>query len=215
MQLLFFAARRLIECVGLAQPTVFVFEDLHWAQSSEIALLEYLAKHVRDRAVMLVATARPELLDAHSTWGSGLAAQTTIALEPLGADDAETLAAQIVESSAGAPIDLARLVDVAGGNPLFLEELAASVVELGDSADLPVTVREAIAARIDALPSDARDALLSAAVSGRRSGEACWRKSSRRATAATRWRCSKRVTSSGATPRASSPGIPSSRSSTC
>ena len=165
--LLFFAARRLIECIGRAQPTVFVFEDLHWAQSSEIALLEYLAKHVRESAVMLVATARPELLDAHSTWGSGLAAQTTIALEPLGADDAETLAAQIVESSAGAPIDLARLVEVAGGNPLFLEELAASIVELGDSADLPVTVREAIAARIDALPSDARDALLSAAVIGK------------------------------------------------
>src|SRR5439155_316846 len=53
--LLFFAARRFIECVGLAQPTVFVFEDIHWARSSEIALLEYLAQHVRDSPVMLSA----------------------------------------------------------------------------------------------------------------------------------------------------------------
>jgi class 3 adenylate cyclase len=37
--LLFFAARRFIEAAGLAQPTVFLFEDVHWAQSSELALL--------------------------------------------------------------------------------------------------------------------------------------------------------------------------------
>jgi class 3 adenylate cyclase/tetratricopeptide (TPR) repeat protein len=167
MLLLFFAARRFIECAGLAQPTVFVLEDVHWAQSSEIALLEYLAQHLRDSPVMLVAAARPELLDAQPTWGSGLVAQTTIPLDPLPPKEAEALAAQLVHAAGGPAFDLARLVDVAGGNPLFLEELAASVVELGDSDDLPVTVREAIAARIDAMPSDARSALLSAAVIGK------------------------------------------------
>ena len=55
----------------------------------------------------------------------------------------------------------------AGGNPLFLEELAASIAELGHADDLPVTVREAIAARIDATPPDARSVLLSAAVVGK------------------------------------------------
>jgi class 3 adenylate cyclase/tetratricopeptide (TPR) repeat protein len=163
--LLFFAARRFIEAAGLAQPTVFVFEDVHWAQSSELALLEYLAKHVRDSPVMLVAAARPELLDAQPTWGTGLTAQTTILLDPLSPRDAAALAEEIVQSAGD--VDLARLVDVAGGNPLFLEELAASIVELGDSEQLPVTIREAIAARIDALPSDARHALLSAAVIGK------------------------------------------------
>ena len=96
--LLFFAARRFIECAGLAQPTVFVFEDVHWAQSSEIALLEYLTQHVRDSPVMLVAAARPELLDLQPTWGSGLAAQTTIPLEPLPPEEAEALAAQLIPS---------------------------------------------------------------------------------------------------------------------
>src|SRR4051794_5378149 len=161
---LFFAARRFIEAFALRQPTVFVFEDVHWADASELELLAYFAQHLRDAPALLVATARPELLEADSGWGSGLAAQTTIPLEPLGADAAHSLAASLVGDG---EVDPARLVDVAGGNPLFLEELAASVAELGESDELPVTVREAIAARIDALPTIARDALLSAAVIGK------------------------------------------------
>jgi class 3 adenylate cyclase/tetratricopeptide (TPR) repeat protein len=161
---IFFAARRFIECVALARPTVFVFEDIHWADASELELLTYFGQHVRDAPALLVATARPELLDAQPTWGAGLAAQTTIPLEPLTAEAAQTLALSIVGDGA---VDPARLVDVAGGNPLFLEELAASVAELGESDELPVTVREAIAARIDATPSVVRDALLAAAVIGR------------------------------------------------
>jgi class 3 adenylate cyclase/tetratricopeptide (TPR) repeat protein len=166
-RLLFYAARRLLESFGLAEPTMFVFEDVHWAQASEIELLQYLAKHLRDSPLVLVAVARPELLDAHPSWGSGLTAQTSIPLDPLEAADASALAARIVQAATERSFDVARLVEVAGGNPLFLEELAASVVELGDSDDLPVTVREAIAARIDAMPSDVRTALLSAAIVGK------------------------------------------------
>jgi class 3 adenylate cyclase/tetratricopeptide (TPR) repeat protein len=166
-ELLFFAARRFIECIGLTRPTLLLFEDIHWAESSEVALLEYLARHLRETKVTLVATARPELLDARPTWGSGLAAQTTIPLEPLRPQEAESLAVQLAEAAGARDLDVARLVEVAGGNPLFLEELAGSIVELGASADLPVTVREAIAARIDALPREARVALLSAGVIGR------------------------------------------------
>jgi class 3 adenylate cyclase/tetratricopeptide (TPR) repeat protein len=165
--LLFYAARRFIECAGLEQPTVFVFEDVHWADSSEIALLGYLMQHLRDSSAMLVATARPELLDAQPTWGSGFGAQTTLPLDPLPREEAEALAAQLVGATNGAGFDVGRLADVAEGNPLFLEELAASVVELGPSDDLPITVREAIAARIDAIPSEPRNALLSAAVIGK------------------------------------------------
>jgi class 3 adenylate cyclase/tetratricopeptide (TPR) repeat protein len=166
-QLLYFAARRFIECVGLRQPTVFVFEDIHWAQASEIALLDYLAQHLRDTPVLLVATARPELLDTHPEWGGGLGAQTTIPLEPLRPDDAEQLATELVQAAGELHWDLAQVVETAGGNPLFLEELAASLVESGAKEGLPVTVREAIAARIDGLPPDARAALLSAAIVGK------------------------------------------------
>ena len=165
-ELLFFAARRFAECAGLAQPTVLVFEDVHWAEESEVALLEYLARHLRETPVLLLATARPELLDVRPTWGAGLTAETTIPLDPLGAAEAGMLAAAIAGGGGAGRIDLERIVEVAGGNPLFLEELAASVAEAGEG-ELPVTVREAIAARMDALPQDARRALLAASVIGK------------------------------------------------
>jgi tetratricopeptide (TPR) repeat protein len=166
-QLLFFAARRFVETTALRAPTLLVFEDIHWAQGSELDLLEYLATFVRDACVMFIAVARPELFDTRSAWGSGLAEQTTVALDPLAAADAASLASRLVTADAEQSVDLARLVEVAEGNPLFLEELAASVAELGEGGSLPVTVREAIASRIDAIPDDARSALLSAAVIGK------------------------------------------------
>jgi predicted ATPase len=165
--LLFFAARRFLECVGLAHPTLLVFEDVHWAQASEMELLEHLAQRLRDAPLVLIALTRQELLDSRPTWGGGLVPQTTILLEPLSADEAAELATGIVDEFPGRTLDLDRLVEVSGGNPLFLEELDASVLELGDAGALPVTVREAISARIDALPAEARAALLSAAVVGR------------------------------------------------
>jgi class 3 adenylate cyclase/tetratricopeptide (TPR) repeat protein len=165
--LLFFAARRFLECLGHAQPTLVVFEDIHWAQSSELELLGYLAAHVRDTSILLVALARPELLDVHPAWGGGLAAQTTIPLEPLSPEDATELASHLLRASLEVKPDVGRLVEVAEGNPLFLEELAASVADLREGEELPVTVRAAIAARIDALPADARAALLAASVVGK------------------------------------------------
>jgi class 3 adenylate cyclase len=165
--LLFFAARRFVECLGQAQPTLVVFEDIHWAQASELELLTYLAAHVRDTGVVLVAVARPELLDIQPTWGGGLIAQTTIPLEPLAATDATELASHVLAVGLGSTTSLARIVETSEGNPLFIEELAATVGELKEDAELPVTVKAAIAARIDALPPDARAVLLAAAVVGK------------------------------------------------
>ncbi len=215
----FFAARRFVACVGHEQPTVFVFEDIHWAQPSEIALLQYLTQHLRDSPVVLVVAARPELLDNHATWGAGLAAQT-IPLDPLSAEDAAALAARLLPQQAGA-VDLGRIIETAGGNPLVLDELSASVAELSAGSDLPVTVREAIAARIDALPADARGALLSAAVVGR----TFWRRrqtwpgeAGRRTpwSISTRWRSSWRRTrpsggESGSTAESRSSSSPTTR----
>jgi class 3 adenylate cyclase/tetratricopeptide (TPR) repeat protein len=164
--LLYFAARRFLECLGQAQPTLVVFEDIHWAQASELELLVYLASYVRDAAIMLVAVARPELFDVHPTWGGGLTAQTTIPLEALGPDEAAELASQVLGQGYETP-GLARIVEVSEGNPLFVEELAAALGELPEHEELPVTVRAAIASRIDALPADARSTLLAAAVVGK------------------------------------------------
>ena len=165
---LFFAVRRFVEGLGLQRPTVMVFEDLHWAETSQLDLLEYLSTHVREVPVAFVALARPELLDARPTWGGGLRAQTTIPLEPLDPEDAVAVAAGTLGTSPERTATIQRLVEVAGGNPLFVEELAASVKEgAHDPEALPSTVREAIASRIDILPTAERSVLLDASVIGK------------------------------------------------
>jgi hypothetical protein len=70
-QNLFFLARRVVEALGRDRPTALVFEDLHWADPSLLDLLEYLAARVRDAPALLLALARPELLDARPGWGGG------------------------------------------------------------------------------------------------------------------------------------------------
>lgn len=166
-RLLFFAARRFVEASSVAGPVLLIFEDIHWAQASELDLLEYLATYVSEAAVMFIAPARAEFLDARATWGSGPISQTTISLDPLSGSDATVLASHLVGSPGERSDEVNRLVKAAEGNPLFLEELAASIAEVRHGGVLPVTVREAIASRIDAIRPDAREILLSAAVIGK------------------------------------------------
>jgi class 3 adenylate cyclase/tetratricopeptide (TPR) repeat protein len=165
---LFFAVRRLVEGLGAERPTVFVFEDVHWADTSQLELMEYLTTHIRDLPVAFLALARPELLDTRPTWGAGLLSHTTIPLEPLSSVDAAAVATAALGASPDVTATIARLIEVAEGNPLFLEELAASVAEGAHEASrLPSTVREAIASRIDILPPDQRTVLLDASVIGK------------------------------------------------
>jgi class 3 adenylate cyclase/tetratricopeptide (TPR) repeat protein len=166
--ILFYSSRRFVERLGLERPTLFVFEDVHWADISQLELLEYLASHVRDTSAVLLALARPEFLDNRPTWNSRLSAQTTITLEPLSESDASAITAHLLGDGNGAGSAASRLVEVAEGNPLFLEELAAAVAEGVDpSEELPTNVRAAIASRIDALPPAARTVLLDASVIGK------------------------------------------------
>jgi class 3 adenylate cyclase/tetratricopeptide (TPR) repeat protein len=164
-RLLFFSARRLIERLGEERPTLVVVEDIHWGAASELDLFEYLGAHVRDTRALFLALARPELVDTRPSWGGGSGAHTRISLEPLPTEFAAEMAARLLPGADEAAIG--RLVGVAEGNPLFIEELAAVAAEQGGVGELPVTIRAVIAARVDLLPPDARSALLSAAVVGR------------------------------------------------
>jgi predicted ATPase len=165
---LFFSARRLVEALAQRQPTVLVFEDIHLSSSSMLDLLETLASRVRDVPLLLLAQARPELLEARPTWGGGLPAYTALQLEPLASHHSEDLARRLLEA-AGAGADAAStLAGTSEGNPLFIEELASSVAEhTAGEGDLPSSVRSIIAARLDALPPAERDTLLDASVVGK------------------------------------------------
>jgi class 3 adenylate cyclase/tetratricopeptide (TPR) repeat protein len=165
-QILFYSARRFVEALATEQPTLLLYEDIHWADPSLLDLIEHLASRVRDVPLVLLTLARPELLDGRPSWGSRLPAYSSIPLEPLGEADARELAAQLLAGREH--VDVARLAATAEGNPLFIEELAASLTEgATTTGQLPTTVRAIVSARLDALPRHERSLVLDASVIGR------------------------------------------------
>ena len=161
---LLFAARRVVELLAEQGPLLLVFEDVHWADDSLLDLIDYLVAHVRDHSVAFLALARPEFLEVRSTWGAGMVGQTMLELEPLTTAEATQVVGALLARADASTIT--KVVETAEGNPLFIEELVAAVTDEAAVGDLPATVRAAIAARIDALPHDARTALLHASVIG-------------------------------------------------
>ena len=161
---LLFAGRRTVELLAERGPLLLVFEDVHWADDSLLDLIDYLISHVHDHPVAFLALARPEFLEVRPRWGAGVVGQTTLTLDPLTTLEATEVVGTLL---AGAePSTVAKVVATAEGNPLFIEELVAALGDETGDGELPATVRAAIAARIDALPPDARTALLHASVIG-------------------------------------------------
>ena len=162
---LFQSVRLFIEAGARDEPTVFVFEDIHWADSVLLDLIELLAARLHDLPVLLLTVSRPELLDLRPAWGGGLLAYHALPLEPLGGSDAAALALHLL----GADAKAAEVAEAAEGNPLFIEQLAAVLSERGPEAaeTLPTTIRGLVAARLDALPAGERDVILDASIVGR------------------------------------------------
>ncbi|HEX6762865.1 MAG TPA: AAA family ATPase [Gaiellaceae bacterium] len=158
---LFYSVRAFVEAAAREQPTVFVFDDVHWANANMLDLVHALARRARG-ALLFVTLSRPELLDARESWGAGLPGYTTLTVGPLAKDDARELALRRLGDTRQA----AEVVEIAEGNPLFIEQLAAGIGEVTTGA-LPTTVREIVAARLDALPRPERSLLLDAAVVGK------------------------------------------------
>ena len=168
-QTLFFSARRLVEALATERPTVLVFEDIHWADAGMLDLLEVLASRVRDVPLLLLTLARPDLLERRPGWGGGLPGFTALPVEPLSAEHAKELAAQVLVHLQKPRLESAEIGLVGEGNPLFIEELAASVAEdaTASTGELPTTIRGIVSARLDALPPGERAVLLDAAVVGK------------------------------------------------
>ncbi len=157
--------RKLLEQEAHTEPIVCVFDDLHWAEKTLLELVEHIAAVSRDAPILLLCTARPELLERRSAWGRGARNTTTIVLEPL--DAAES--AELLTALGEAPAALhERIVDAAEGNPLFLEEMLALVRESPDgNVDVPPTIQALLTARLDQLDPEERSVLERGAIEGR------------------------------------------------
>jgi class 3 adenylate cyclase/tetratricopeptide (TPR) repeat protein len=161
------AARAWAEQLALAQPLVLVFEDIHWGEEPFLELIEQLAASVREAPLMLIAIARPELLDIRPAWGGGRVRSTTLELEPLQHEESAELVAALT-AELDLPIDVDAVLAKSEGNPLFVEETVRMFAERPRAGErVPDTLQALIAARIDRLPPAQRVALQRASVMGR------------------------------------------------
>jgi hypothetical protein len=159
---LFYSVREFLEAAAREKPTVLVFDDIQWADPNLLDLVLALAGLMGRVPLMLVTLARPELFDTRPDWGASVPEFLTLTLGPL--DEAH--ARELVVRRVGDGDHAEAVLEIAEGNPLFIEQLAASV---GESAPgrLPTNIREIVGARLDALPAEERGLLLDAAVVGK------------------------------------------------
>jgi class 3 adenylate cyclase/tetratricopeptide (TPR) repeat protein len=165
----FAAWRRFLESLAEQRPLVLVVEDIHWADESLLNFLDELVDWVTDVPLLVVTTARPELLERRPGWGGGKLNATTLALAPLTDEQTALLLGQLLGKPLLEAGSQQALLERAGGNPLYAEQFAELYIEQGSTDELPLpeTLQGIIAARLDGLPETEKSLLQDAAVVGK------------------------------------------------
>jgi class 3 adenylate cyclase/tetratricopeptide (TPR) repeat protein len=157
--------RRLFESLARRVPLVVVLDDIHWAEPTLLDLIEYVASFARDVPLTILCTARPELFERRPGWATPRGNALVLTLEPLAGSDTSHLVEELGQLSTE---QRTRVVEVAEGNPLFVEQLVAMHRDHGDDAlAIPLTLQALLAARIDGLAPHERAVLERGAVEGR------------------------------------------------
>jgi predicted ATPase/class 3 adenylate cyclase len=168
----FWAVRRLVEELASRGPLVLSLDDLHWAEPTLLELVERLCEEVTALPLLVVCQARPELVELHPEWDTDDVDAAVLRLDPLNLTETGAAVAAVL---GGEPPEglVSTVADWSGGNPLFIEEFVAHLVESGVlentdgwlvarplvRADLPPTVTALLASRLDRLPASERDLL--------------------------------------------------------
>jgi class 3 adenylate cyclase/tetratricopeptide (TPR) repeat protein len=177
---LFAAWRLFFERLADTYPTILAFEDMQWADESLLDFVEYLLEWSRDKPLLVVTMARPELLEKRPTWGAGHRNFTSLYLEPLSEQAMEELLVGLVP---GLPPELRKqILERAEGVPLYAVETVRMLLDRGllvqegssyqlvgqvNTLEVPETLHALIAARLDGLAPEERRLLGDAAVLGK------------------------------------------------
>jgi predicted ATPase len=148
------------EAIARRQPTVELFEDIHWADPTTLEVIDLLIHRVRNIPLLVVLTHRPEFSSRWSHYGHVAALTLTKLTRPQGGAMISRLA-----GGKALPVDLLdRILDKTDGVPLFVEELTKSILESADLRDagdhweyaggagslaIPLTLRDSLMARLD------------------------------------------------------------------
>jgi tetratricopeptide (TPR) repeat protein len=177
----FWAIRRFFEASARERRLILVFDDIHWGEPTFLDLVGHIADWSRGLPILLLCMARPELLDVRAGWGGGKPNAATMSLEPL----SEAQSERLIENLLGAaefPADVAeRIVETAVGNPLFVEQMLATIIDdgrlvredeqwivAGDLSEVtvPASIQALLASRLDRLTPEERSVLEAASVIG-------------------------------------------------
>jgi class 3 adenylate cyclase len=177
----FAAWRRLLEALAEQGPLVLIFEDLHWADDGLLDFVDSLAEWVTDVPMLVIGTARPELLERRPGWGGGKRNAFTLSVGALSSDETAQLLATLLDQTLLPAEVQAAVLRRAEGNPLYAEEYVRMLQDRGflvrnaggwqltqsDELPLPETVQGMIAARLDALAPAEKELVQDAAVIGK------------------------------------------------
>jgi class 3 adenylate cyclase/tetratricopeptide (TPR) repeat protein len=177
---LFWGIRRFLEILARRRPLVVAFDDIQWAEPTFLDLLGHLTSTSAGAPILLLCTAREELLEKYPGWGQGPEGRT-IVLSPLSYADAARVAENLLGEVGLVATIRDRIVAAAEGNPLFVEQLVAMLTEAGilrrsgdrwetvgdlSRLEIPPTIHALLAARLDALPEGERAVIDPASVIG-------------------------------------------------
>jgi class 3 adenylate cyclase/tetratricopeptide (TPR) repeat protein len=165
----FAAWRRFFEALAERYPLVLVFEDLQWADDALLDFVDYLVEWASGVPLLVIGTARPELLDRRPGWGGGKKNASTLSLSPLSDEETARLIAVLSERPVLPAEQQSELLARAGGNPLYAEHFVRMLAERGTEEELPLpeTVQGIVAARLDGLRAEEKSLLHDAAVIGK------------------------------------------------
>ncbi|MDQ2910215.1 MAG: AAA family ATPase [Actinomycetota bacterium] len=165
--------RRVLELLSARRPLVLVLEDLHWAEPTLLDLIEFLGESGAEAPFLLLCSARPEAREARPTLFVSDSSRRTVELEALSADESEALLAGLLREEGLPPGAAARLLENAGGNPLFLEETARMLSDAGELDEgeveklpVPTSLQALIGSRLDQLPASSKRIAQQASVIG-------------------------------------------------
>ncbi|RUM95919.1 adenylate/guanylate cyclase domain-containing protein [Pseudaminobacter arsenicus] len=178
-----FAIRTIFERRLALSPLLIVVEDLHWADAVSLEALRFVMDRLERTRLLLLVTHRPG--SERDQLESGRISHTALRLGPLKAADAQRLLDVLLGQPSDRPLLALRdgILQRAGGNPLFVEEIVRGLIETGTLArdgqhwritsaeavaEIPAALQPMLLARVDRLPPAARRLAQEAAVLGPR-----------------------------------------------
>lgn len=174
----------ILNLITRERPVVIFLDDIHWADDRSLDLVEMLSQACEASPILIVALARPVLLEQRPAWGEGQASHTRLLLTPLTSRESRQLIDEILRNAGTVPKALKELiVGRAEGNPFFVEELIKILIDQRillpgaeawtidesrlEEVEVPTTLIGVLQARLDSLSPSERQVLQRASVVGR------------------------------------------------